>query len=228
MRVPWDRGGLRSYLIVLGLVAGRPSVLTILAGVPLLLLGIAMHLWAKGCLHQEREVTTSGPYRYVRHPFYLGNLLLDAGTVLMSGSVLLIGVFPFWWAAVYIPVMRREEATMAGLFGDQYRAYASRVPLLFPIARPIPAGSGFSWRNPNILAVEVPRVLRFLSYPFFFALAYEWRKSGWAFPPSVTVLGVCSVLAIVLFNVVAWQVKRIARQRLSREGAHTDCAAAEG
>ena len=225
MRVPWDRGGLRWYLIVLGLVAGRPSAATILAGVPLLLLGIAMHLWAKGCLHQEREVTTSGPYRFVRHPFYLGNLLLDAGTVLMSGSALLMSIFPFWWAAVYIPVMEREEATMAGLFGDQYRVYAHRVPLLFPIARPIPPGSGFSWRNPNILAVEVPRVLRFVSYPFYFALACEWRRSGWAFPPPVTLLGVCSVLAILLSNVAAWQVKRIARQRSPRDGTHTNCAA---
>jgi hypothetical protein len=228
MRVPWDRGGLRWYLIVLGLVAGRPSAATILAGVPLLLLGIAMHLWAKGCLHQEREVTTSGPYRYVRHPFYLGNLLLDAGTVLMSGSALLMSIFPFWWAAVYIPVMQREEATMASLFGDQYRAYAGRVPLLFPIARPIPAGSGFSWRNPNILAVEVPRVLRFVSYPFYFALAYAWRRSGWAFPPPVTLLGVCSVLVIVLSNGAAWQVKRIARRRSAHDAGATDCAPAEG
>jgi protein-S-isoprenylcysteine O-methyltransferase Ste14 len=228
MRVPWDRGGIRWYLIVLGLVAGRPSPLTILAGVPLLGLGIGMHLWAKGCLHQEREVTTSGPYRYVRHPFYLGNLLLDAGTVLMSGSVLLMGVFPFWWAAVYIPVMRREEATMAGLFGDQYQVYARQVPRLFPIARPIPAGSGFSWRNPNILAVEVPRVLRFLSYPFFFALAYEWRKSGWAFPPPVTPLVICSVLAVVLSGVAAWQVKRIGRRHLPPDGVDTNCAAAGG
>jgi len=227
MRVPWDRGGLRSYLIVLGLVAGRPSAATILAGVPLLLLGIAMHLWAKGCLHQEQEVTTSGPYRYVRHPFYLGNLLLDAATALMSGSALLMSIFPFWWTAVYIPVMQREEATMAGLFGDRYHAYARRVPLLFPIARPIPAGSGFSWRNPNILAVEVPRVLRFLSYPFFFALAYEWRKSGWAFPPPVTLLGVCSVLAVLLSNLGAWEIKRIARQHVPRDGGATGCANAK-
>jgi hypothetical protein len=210
MRMPLDRGGIRWYVIVLGLVIGRPSAATILVGVPLFLLGIAMHLWAKGCLHQEREVTTSGPYRYVRHPFYLGNLLLDGATVLMSGSALLLIIFPFWWAAVYLPVMQREEATMADLFGDQYRAYARRVPLLFPIARPIPAGSGFSWRNPNILAVEVPRVLRFLSYPFLYVLAYEWRKSGWAFPPPVTPLMFCVVVAILLSNGAARQVKLIA------------------
>ena len=227
MHVPWDRGGIRSYLILLGLVLGRASPATILAGTPLLLLGIALHLWAKGCLHQNKEVTTSGPYRYVRHPFYLGNLLLDAALVLMSGSIILGCVFPFWWAAVYIPVMRREEATMAGLFGPQYRTYAARVPLLFPIARPIPAGSGFSWWNPNIFAVEVPRALRFLSYPFLFVLAYEWRTRGWAFPPPTTPLMFWALLAILLLNVAAWQVKRIARCHFPRDAAPTSCVTAE-
>jgi len=211
MRVPWDRGGIRWYLIFLGLVVGRPGPTSILAGVPLLLLGIAIHLWAKGCLHQKGEVTRSGPYRYVRHPFYLGNLILDLGVVLMSGSVVLLALFPLWWFAVYLPVMRQEEATMAGLFGDQYRVYAGQVPLLFPTARPIPADPGFSWHNPNILTAEVPRALRFLSYPFLFALVYEWRRHGLAFPPPLTPLVSCAALAVLSLNVTAWQVKRLAR-----------------
>jgi hypothetical protein len=210
MCVPWNRGGIRRYLIVLGLVAGQPGPTTILAGVPLLLLGIVIHLWAKGCLHQNGEVTTSGPYRYVRHPFYLGNLIIDVSTVIMSGSLLLACVFHLWWVVVYLRVMRREEATMVSLFGEEYRAYARRVPLLFPTARPLAAVPGFSWRNPNILQAEVPRALRFLSYPFLFALAYEWRAGGLLLPPPVTPLTLCA-LAVVLFAYVAsWQVKRIA------------------
>jgi protein-S-isoprenylcysteine O-methyltransferase Ste14 len=210
MSVPWNRGGIRWYLIVLGLAAGRPDPTTILAGAPLLLLGIVIHLWAKGCLHQNGEVTTCGPYRYVRHPFYLGNLIIDASTVIMSGSLLLACVFPLWWAVVYLPVMRREEATMVGLFGAEYQAYARRVPLLFPTARPLAAAAGFSWRNPNILQAEVPRALRFLSYPFLFVLAYEWRTSGLVLPPPVTPLALCASLVVVSACVASWQVKRIA------------------
>jgi len=215
MHVPWDRGGIRWYLLCLGLVIGRPSPTSILAGVPFFLLGIALHLWAKGCLHQNGEVTTCGPYRYVRHPFYLGNLLLDGALVIMCGSLLLACAFPLWWPAVYIPVMRREEATMVGLFGSQYEAYARRVPLLFPMARPLPAGPGFSWHNPNIFQVEVPRVLRFVSYPFLFVLSYEWHKSGLLFPPPVTPLMICAVLIFLLANVAAWQVKGFAARTAS-------------
>lgn len=210
MRVPWDRGGIRWCLIFLGLVAGRPSPTTILAGVPLLLLGTVIHLWAKGCLHQNGEVTASGPYRYVRHPFYLGNLIIDVSTVIMSGSLLLACVFPLWWVVVYLPVMRREEAAMVGRFGEEYRAYARRVPSLFPTARPLAAVPGFSWRNPNILQTEVPRALRFLSYPFLFALAYEWRTDDLLLLPPVTPLALCALLIIVSAYVASWQVKRIA------------------
>ncbi len=211
MRVPWDRGGIRSYLILVGLVIGRPTPAWILMGIPFLLVGIAIHLWSKGCLHQNGEVTTSGPYRYMRHPFYLGNLFIDVALVLMSGSLLLMAMLPFWWAAVYIPVMQREETTMEGLFGQQYRDYAQRVPRLFPSIRPVPAGPGFSWRNPNILQAEVPRALRFLSYPFLFVLAAEWRKSGTFFPPPHTLLAFWAVLVVVFAYVAAWQVKRVAR-----------------
>jgi len=211
MRVPWDRGGIRWYLIILCLAVGRTSPAFILGGLPLLLAGVAMHLWAKGCLHQRQEVTISGPYRFLRHPFYLGNAFIDFAIAVMSGSPILMCALVPWWLAVYIPVMRQEESVMTDRFGDAYRAYASRVPRILPVARPIPATSGFSWRNPNILKTEVPRALRFLSYPFLFLLAYELRRSGLVFPPDVTPLAVCSLLLFILMNGISWQVKQAAR-----------------
>jgi len=221
MRLPYNRGGLRWYLMVLGLLAGRATIPSILCGVPLLLAGIAMHLWAKGCLHQDQEVTTCGPYRFVRHPFYAGNALIDSAIVIMSGWTLLMCVFPLWWIAVYLRAMRREEADMTRSFGEAYVAYARRIPLLLPVRRPLPAALGFSWRNPNILETEVPRACRFLSYPFLFVISHEvWMN--WAFlvsfPSStwkqdiqdMTPLAFYSLLFILLLNGLAWQVKRAA------------------
>jgi len=211
MRVPWDRGGIRWYLILFSLVVGKTSIPSILWALPLLLAGVAMHLWAKGCLHQKQEVTTSGPYRFVRHPFYLGNIFVDFSIAVMSGSWLLVCALVPWWLSVYIPVMRQEESVMTDRFGDAYRAYASRVPRLLPLARPIPAASGFSWRNPNILKTEVPRVLRFLSYPFLFLVACELQRGDLVFPPDVTPLAIGSLLLFVLINAISWQVKQVAR-----------------
>lgn len=179
MRVPWNRGGLRSYLVLIGLVAGHATPESIGVGIPFLLAGVALHLWAKGCLHQNREVTTAGPYRFVRHPFYLANAFLDLGLGLMSGWWPLVAALPLWWLAIYVPTMRQEEADMAKLFGDSYAAYRARVPRLIPYCRPLPAQpGGFSWKNPNLSKTEVPRAFRFLSYPLMFVLAVRLRSEG--------------------------------------------------
>jgi Phospholipid methyltransferase len=196
MRLPHNRGGLRTYLIVVGLVAGYGTPASVAAGTPLLLIGIAMHLWAKGCLHQEREVTAAGPYRYVRHPFYLANASLDFGIAVMSGWWLLELVLPVWWLFVYVPTMREEEATMMRLFPDTYPAYRARVPLLIPHRRPLarPA-NGFSWRNGNLWRTEFPRTFRFLSYPLLFLLVYRFHSAGAAILRSPTATDVTIVAA---------------------------------
>ena len=81
-----NRGGLRFFLVLAALVGGHTTNATILAGIPLIVLGTAGDFWAKGCLRQNRVVATIGPYRFVRHPFYLANALIDAGLAVMSGG----------------------------------------------------------------------------------------------------------------------------------------------
>jgi len=214
MRLPYDRGGLRWYLMALGLLAGQATPSWIALGVPFLLAGIALHLWAKGCLHQNREVTTAGPYRFVRHPFYLGNAFLDIGIVLMSGWWLLQVAFPFWWLAVYIPTMRREEAAMTDLFGDAYRAYAARVGLLIPLGRPLPRQTtGFSWRNPNILGTEVPRVLKFLSYPLMFVISHSLSSRGAAYLTAPTTADALTAVTCLALYAAALGLRRHFRDR---------------
>ena len=108
---------------------------SILAGLPCLILGVWLHTWAKGCLRQNRVVATIGPYRFVRHPFYLANALIDAGLVVMAGWWPLAVVLPLWWLAIYIPVIRGEERYLSENFPDEYPEYKRRVPCLIPWRR---------------------------------------------------------------------------------------------
>ena len=78
-----------------------------------------LHTWAKGCLRQNRVVATIGPYRFVRHPFYLANALIDAGLVVMAGWWPLAVVLPLWWLAIYIPVIRGEERYLSREFSGR-------------------------------------------------------------------------------------------------------------
>ena len=144
MKTPFDRGGLRFFLVLAGLVRGCATNATILAGVPFIVLGTALHFWAKGCLRQNQVLAMGGPYRFVRHPFYLANALIDAGVAVMSGWWVLQVVLPVWWLAIYIPVMRKEENYLTDVFGAAYEEYKKQTPRLIPWRRPRTAGARVS------------------------------------------------------------------------------------
>jgi hypothetical protein len=182
MKLPHNRGGLRFFLVLIVLARGAATHATILAGAPLLLLGTALHFWAKGCLRQNKAVATGGPYRFVRHPFYLANAMIDASLAIMSGWWAIRIALAFWWLAVYLPVIRREERYLTAAFGSVYEEYKKRVPCLIPWRRPLPPGEGFSWRNPNIAVEgEVSRALRLSAYPLLLLACTDLRAEGFAY-----------------------------------------------
>lgn len=211
VRKPWNRGGIRSWLLLLGLSAawaGHATTLTLLCGTGLLLASMLMQFWSKGCLHQDQEVTRSGPYRFVRHPFYLGNFVLDGGIVLMSGYWLLILLWPLWWFIVYIPVMRSEEKTLIRLFGDEYVEYMARVPMLLPIRRPLSSeqDGAFSFACRNIMETEIPRATKYLVYPLLFTLAHRASAAGIGLvtSPTVTDLSLIALIVCLMSIRAAW------------------------
>src|SRR5688572_1780318 len=71
---------------------------------------------------REHTLVTTGPYRWVRHPFYLVILLVVVAITLLMANwfVLLVGLTVFTLLAIRV---RREEAKLAERFGDEYRNY---------------------------------------------------------------------------------------------------------
>ena len=103
----------------------RPTWWSILLGVPIAILGESIRLWAAGHLIKGQEVTTSGPYAFVRHPLYMGSALLGLGFVVAAAS-LLVAVIVFGYLALMISVaIRLEEATLRAEFGDAHARYVA-------------------------------------------------------------------------------------------------------
>lgn len=120
---------------VLLVVLARPQPWSLAAGGVLVVLGEAARVWAAGHLNRNREVTTSGPYAYVRDPLYLGRLFLLVGFCLMGWGydwiLLLAGLVVFFLN--YMPRKHRKEmARLEERFGAQYRQYAEAVHSLVP------------------------------------------------------------------------------------------------
>ncbi|MEM6798187.1 MAG: methyltransferase [Planctomycetota bacterium] len=75
-------------------------------------------------------VVASGPYRWVRHPVYTGNLLALAGLTLLSGSWLMVGNL-LLLAGCYAWIAKREEDALGQNF-DGYHNYAATRGRFFP------------------------------------------------------------------------------------------------
>jgi protein-S-isoprenylcysteine O-methyltransferase Ste14 len=72
---------------------------------------------------------TGGVFRFTRNPMYLGLLIATAAWVLWRGRIELIVVWVLL-AAVLVVKAHVEQQRLIDAFGDEYRAYAERTPLL--------------------------------------------------------------------------------------------------
>ena len=98
-------------------------------------------------LHSER-LLADGPYRYLRNPLYLGNILMAMGLGLMASRVGFV-VIVVMNILIVLRLIGREEAGLLASQGESYRRYYEAVPKLMPALRArVPAGSGKpNWRD---------------------------------------------------------------------------------
>jgi protein-S-isoprenylcysteine O-methyltransferase Ste14 len=210
----FDRGRLRTVLVVALCWFAEPTATYLAAGLALVLLGCALHVWAKGCLRICAEVTTTGPYRWVRNPFYLAALVIEAGYCVAAGVPVAFAVYLVAWYFTYRRTIHREERTLRRLFGERFDEYVRAVPRLFPWRGPVaglPESRPFDWSNPNLASGrEYPRVARILMPPFLFAAAWALRHGSDATSRLPGLL--MSVLALVLLEIV----RRVAFRRFKQ------------
>ena len=80
---------------------------------------------------QRRQLVTSGPYGHVRHPQYVGFVLVMLGFLVQWPTLLTLAMFPVL-VVMYVRLARSEERKALDSFGDAYREYMARVPAFIP------------------------------------------------------------------------------------------------
>lgn len=99
-----------------------------------LLLSQAWHV----LYHAQRQhrLATSGPYAVIRHPQYVGFVLIMFGFLLQWPTLLTLAMFPVL-VVMYARLARAEERDSEKAFDQAWRDYAARTPAFFPRKRPI-------------------------------------------------------------------------------------------
>ena len=104
--------------------------------------GIALRWWSFHALgryftfrvmtSEDQPVITTGPYRFLRHPSYLGILLALLGVALTYGNWISVASLVILPVIGFINRIRVEEAALASTLGTRYTSYASNRKRLLP------------------------------------------------------------------------------------------------
>ena len=100
------------------------------------IVGMGIRIWAQEHLQHRlrvhKHLTETGPYRFVRNPLYIGNILICLSATIASELLWLTPVTLFWCLGTYSLVIRYEESYLLQKYGDAFHRYLSTVPRWVP------------------------------------------------------------------------------------------------
>lgn len=104
------------------------SILMMFTGIVLITSG-----WKR--IHSAPDrLVTDGIYGYIRHPQYLGILVLTAGMLVQWVTIPTAIMWPIL-VILYFRLAKREEKEMEEKFGEEYAEYRQRVPMFLPLLK---------------------------------------------------------------------------------------------
>lgn len=113
-----------------------PNMVRMIIGFPILIISGIFAKYGLGIIFGEvrkkPEIIEKGVFKIVRHPIYLGSILLYLGLTILTCSIASAVV---WIIIVifYYYISRYEEKLLLKKFGADYKSYMERVPMLIPL-----------------------------------------------------------------------------------------------
>ncbi len=131
------RQALGLLLVLVCAVLAEPGHDRVLVGFILALAGQLFRIYAAGTIFKNKQLASNGAYSLVRHPLYLGNILILGGFSLASGNLwvaLAVLVFFLVW---YPAAIKYEDRKLEQIFGDDWRTWSQDTNAVMP--------NGFNW-----------------------------------------------------------------------------------
>jgi len=130
-------------LILSGYVLTREKhfyILLEIMGWASIIAGEALRVWSVGYAGastrsmrlKAEKLVIGGPYAVIRNPIYLGNFFIGLGFCFIAGLWWVFPLYLVYFAVQYSAIISLEEEFLLKKFGEDYRAYCTRVPRYIP------------------------------------------------------------------------------------------------
>ncbi len=120
-------------VIILFTIVGQPTIEWLFwFGTTLVLIGTLIRLWASGHVKKNKQLATDGPYALVRHPLYVGNILMLFGFAIAAElwwTVPLVVAFLLFY---YPPAIQYEDRKLSRIFGQDWYDWRQSTKALIP------------------------------------------------------------------------------------------------
>ncbi|MFP3998688.1 MAG: methyltransferase family protein [Desulfobacterales bacterium] len=103
-----------------------------LPGLAVSVLGEMIQLWCFATIKTKKQLTTHGPYMFVRNPMYIGRFFLVFGILMITGNpwILLACIIVYYFYMTNR--VKREETLLSEIFGNDYKEYCKKVRPYMP------------------------------------------------------------------------------------------------
>lgn len=118
--------------VLLVSLLGQPQEVLLYTGSVIAIFGIVIRMWAAGYVMKNKELATTGPYAYVRHPLYVGNILLLLAFSLASSLWWSFPLMAFLLWFYYPPTISYEDNKLRTLFGEEWENWSKNIHALIP------------------------------------------------------------------------------------------------
>lgn len=103
----------------------------------IMLIGILLIIYGWRQIHKARKqgkLVTTGLYAYMRHPQYVGFLLITLGLNVQWLTIITLALWPIL-AFLYYRLAKSEDKDVEEQFGEEFRKYKQEVPAFIPRIR---------------------------------------------------------------------------------------------
>jgi len=160
------------FLVLLVLLLTQLKPQWFIPGLIVSILGEVLQVWCFSTIKTQKQLTTVGPYMFIRNPMYIGRFFLIFGILMMTGNVWILIAYTILYYFYMVNRVRREEKILAELFGADYQAYCQAVNRYIPSLKAVKpqkllalSSESFFQNNAhwNILLVIICYIILFLA-----------------------------------------------------------------